>query len=222
MSSIITAHSKKSSLGGGATMIGMIRARKLAVKLKKRAKFLVSERCRRDNTGKSAIVHRDFPRVLRPDMHGNRTFLYNTGFVAVTPSSRSPSVLSKSGNENFRNRCPLQNTHQLQPAHKFNAGKVKEVIEEVLFDNLRGKKYECSFCKEISKKLSELIKQRVKLMGFSRYKFISMVYIGQICNQGLRIGSRCLWNQNFDSLAEVCYRDRNLFAVATLYGVYCE
>lgn len=53
-------------------MIGMIRARKLAVKMKKRAQFLVAERKRRDNAGQTAVIHWDFPRNLRRDEHPAR------------------------------------------------------------------------------------------------------------------------------------------------------
>lgn len=222
MNTPTSAHSKKSSLGGGPSMIGMIRARKLAVKIKKRAKFLVKESRRRDNTGNSAIVHRDFPKLPRTDMHENRQFLHQNNLLALTPSSRSPSVAgSKYSHDTFKIRCP-QNTYQPEPVIKFNVAKVKEVIQEVLLENLKGKKYDAFLCKEMSKKLSELLKQRVKFLGYSRYKLLSLVYIGEIRNQGLRIASRCLWNQTTDSVAEGCYRNGNLYAVATVFGIYCE
>ena len=219
MSTQARAHSRQSSLGGGPSMIGMIRARKIAVKIKKRAKFLVAERCRRDNTGKSATVHRDFPKLLRPDVHDSR-FLHQTNFLTLTPSSRSPSVASKYHTSLQSRFTP--NTYRLQPVNRFSVPKVKEVIEEVLIEHLRGKKYEASFCKETSKKTSEIIKQRVKFLGFSRYKFICVVYIGQYRNQGMRIASRCLWDQANDSVAEGYFRNGNLYAIATVYGFYCE
>ncbi|KAJ7375977.1 hypothetical protein OS493_037673 [Desmophyllum pertusum] len=110
-----------------------------------------------------------------------------------------------------------RNTYRLEPVSRFSEPKVKEVIEDVLDQNLHGHTYEAVFCKEMSKKLSDVIKQRVKFLGFTRYKFICIVHMGQVHNQGMRIGSRCLWDQKFDNVAEGFFRNGDLFAVATVF-----
>lgn len=196
-------------------MLGMIRARKMAVKIKKRAQFLVAEKRRLDNKGVAATVHRDFP---KSQMHSRENRL-NVG-QSLCPSSRPSSVSSKMGSS-IIHRIP-KNTYRLEPTNRFSERKVKEIIDEVLGENLEGKTYDAMFCKEMSKKLSEIIKQRVKYCGFSRYKYICIVYMGQTKSQGMRIGSRCLWNQKVDNVAESYFRNGELFAVATVYGVYCE
>lgn len=198
-------------------MIGMIRARKLAVKMKKRAQFLVAERKRRDNAGQTAVIHWDFPRNLRRDEHPAR--LQIPGGKSP-PISRSPSVSSRYGYTHAI-QAP-RNTYRMEPLSRFSEPKVKEIIEDVLDQNLQGHTYEAVFCKEMSKKLSEVIKQRVKFLGFSRYKFICIVHMGQVNNQGMRIGSRCLWDQKFDNVAEGYFRNGDLFAVGTVFGLYCE
>lgn len=198
-------------------MIGMIRARKLAVKFKKRAQFLVADKIRRDNTGKTAVIHWDFPRNFRHDDQPSR--LQVPGGKSP-PISRSPSISSRYG-YTTSSQAP-RNTYRMEPIKRFSEPKVKEIIEEVLVQNLNGRTYEAAFCKEMSKKLSEVIKQRVKFLGFSRYKFICIVYIGQVNNQGMRIGSRCLWDQKFDNVAEGYFRNGDLFALGTVFGLYCE
>lgn len=210
-------HSRNSSLGGGPSMLGMIRARKLAVKIKKRAQFLVADRKRRDNTGKIAVVHWDFPRNIRRDDLPAR--LQVPGGKSP-PISRSPSASSRYGYT--LPSQPPRNTYRMEPLSRFSEPKVKEIIEDVLDQNLQGHTYEAGFCKEMSKKLSEVIKQRVKFLGFSRYKFICIVYMGQVNNQGMRIGSRCLWDQKFDNVAEGYFRNGDLFAIGTVFGLYCE
>ena len=217
MSGEVAAHSRNSSLGGGPSMIGMIRARKLAVKIKKRAQFLVADRTRRENAGRTAVIHWDFPRNFRRDEPTTRL---NVPSGRSPPSSRSPSVLSRYG-YTHPSQTP-KNSYRLEPVSRFSEPKVKEVIEDVLDQNLHGQTYEAVFCKEMTKKLSDTIKQRVKILGFSRYKFICIVYMGQVHNQGMRIGSRCLWDQKFDNVAEGYFRNGDLFAVATVFGVYCE
>lgn len=217
MSGEVAAHSRNSSLGGGPSMIGMIRARKLAVKIKKRAQFLVADRTRRENAGRTAVIHWDFPRNFRRDEPTTRL---NVPSGRSPPSSRSPSVLSRYG-YTHPSQTP-KNSYRLEPVSRFSEPKVKEVIEDVLDQNLHGQTYEAVFCKEMTKKLSDTIKQRVKILGFSRYKFICIVHMGQVHNQGMRIGSRCLWDQKFDNVAEGYFRNGDLFAVATVFGVYCE
>lgn len=217
MSAQVSAHSRNSSLGGGPSMIGMIRARKLAVKMKKRAQFLVADRKRRENAGKTAVIHWDFPRNFRRDDPPTRLLV--PGGKSPT-SSRSPSASSRYGYVNVSQ--PPKNTYRMEPLSRFSEPKVKEVIEDVLDQNLNGHTYEAVFCQEMSKKLSDIIKQRVKFLGFSRYKFICIVHMGQVNNQGMRIGSRCLWDQKFDNVAEGYFRNGDLFAVATVFGLYCE
>lgn len=208
----------------GPTMIGMIRARKLATKIKKRAQFLVAERRRHDNAGKAAVVHRDFPKSLRNDdnflapkiLHGN----------LKTPTSRSPSITPKLSqglySTSFNPMSEPRNTFRTEPVNRFSTKEVKDVIEEALAEYLDGHSYDYDFCKDTSKKLSEVIKQRVKYLGFTRYKIICVVYMGQVKNQGMRIGSRCLWNTKFDNVAEGSFRNGELFAVATVFGSFYE
>lgn len=216
MSSSVSPHSRGSSLCGGPSILGMIRARKMAVKIKKRAQFLVADKRRRDNTGTAATVHRDFPKnQFRPE--DDRL---NVG-SSLTPGSRPPSVYSRHGGYSQIQTIP-KNTYRMQPTNRFSERKVKEIIDQVLQENLNGRTYEMLFCKEMSKKLSETIKQRVKYLGFSRYKYICIVYIGQTKSQGMRIGSRCLWDDKVDSVAESYFRNGDLFAVATVYALYCE
>ena len=70
--------------------------------------------------------------------------------------------------------------------------------------------------------LLQVLKARVKDLMLSRYKIVSIVHIGQLKDQGLRMGSRCLWDQSFDTFTTYEYRNKSLFAVGTVYGIYAE
>ncbi|XP_031563632.1 tctex1 domain-containing protein 1-B-like [Actinia tenebrosa] len=217
------APSSASSLSSGPTLIGMIRARKLATKIKKRAQFLVAERRRMDNTGKAVTVHRDFPKNTRVDDHLGIGKSFHNLRIQTPTQSRSPSVGSKQGYSTAINTIQeVKNTYRTEPVNRFSRKEVTDVIEEVLSEHLEGQTYNYEFCKDTSKKLSEVIKQRVKYMGYSRYKLICVVYMGQVKNQGMRIASRCLWNTEFDNVAEASYRNGELFAVATVFGAFYE
>ncbi|KAH3850411.1 hypothetical protein DPMN_092822 [Dreissena polymorpha] len=70
--------------------------------------------------------------------------------------------------------------------------------------------------------LTDLIKSRVKDMGFQRYKYVVTVTIGQDSNQGVRVVSRCLWNKDTDNYAETSYNKNGLCAEAAMYACYFE
>lgn len=46
---------------------------------------------------------------------------------------------------------------------------------------------------QTAKQLADDLRERVKLLGYERYKFIIQVAVGQKTGQAMRIVSRCLW-----------------------------
>ena len=55
-----------------------------------------------------------------------------------------------------------------------------------------------------------------------RYKILVLISIGQLSNQNMRVGSRCLWDAANDTFSTHTFKNRSLFAVANVYGVYSE
>ena len=55
-----------------------------------------------------------------------------------------------------------------------------------------------------------------------RYKILSIITIGQKKEQGVRVGSRFLWDADRDSFCAVDWSNKELFAVGTVYAVYYE
>ena len=68
----------------------------------------------------------------------------------------------------------------------------------------------------------QVIKARVKDMMIPRFKVICLVHIGQLGAQGLRIGSRCLWDDKYDTFSSFEFRNNSIFAIGSVYGVYYE
>lgn len=118
----------------------------------------------------------------------------------------------------------LQNTYRTEPeeSEMFKPNTVRNIIQEVLNECLEGEKYNSSQCRNLSQMLVDLIKTRVKDLGFNRYKYIVTVTIGQDCNQGVHVVSRCLWNKSTDNYAEASFNKNGLFAVASVYASYFE
>lgn len=118
----------------------------------------------------------------------------------------------------------IQNTYRLEPepAEKFNPESVQKMMTGVLESYLDGEVYEPILCAKHAQELSDVIKKRVKELGFPRYKLVCNVMIGQNSNQGMNFSSRCLWNKDTDNFAEAVYSKGSLFAVATMYATYFE
>ncbi|KAL5017087.1 hypothetical protein ScPMuIL_006676 [Solemya velum] len=115
-----------------------------------------------------------------------------------------------------------ENNYRLEPDAKFRADMVKPIIEDALTRNLEGKKYDPIECSIMSKQLAEDIKKKVKELDFKRYKIVSAVTIGQKSDQGVRVGSRFLWDAERDNFAASSFSNKHIFAVGEVYAVYYE
>lgn len=212
------------------SLIGMIRARKLAIKIKRRAQFLVADRKRRENSGKSILVHHDIPesRSIKLLKLNEGRFLTSSDGRQVAVSSRQYLTHSSrdiEGNNGKKYSRPVRE-YKTAPDHIFPELSIESDIGKILEIRLNGMKYSPVMCKEISKSLAEEIKKEVqRRYELKRYKLICVVNIGEmkpLSSGSVRFGSRCLWNTMFDNFASSFYQNTQVFAVAALYGVYYD
>ena len=207
------------------SIYGMIRAQKLARKIKARAIFLVAEKRRAENTGKVSVSHLDVPQADLSII--GLTGMQNTLSIPrhLHSSSRSPFTVSSSRlTSASQPPVPKVNPdlYRMEPRKQFYVPHVKSIIKELLEKHLDGKSYSPEFCKSTAKCLSDLIKEKVKALNFHRYKIISFVHIGQLCKQGVKIASLCLIDENVDNFADYHYEGSDIFAVGIVYGFYME
>ncbi|EDV22352.1 uncharacterized protein TRIADDRAFT_17289, partial [Trichoplax adhaerens] len=116
----------------------------------------------------------------------------------------------------------LDRTFKLTPSNFFPERKVQAIIREVLKKHLQNVVYNSDKCATLSKLISDEIKQRVKNLNLDRFKIIAVVHLGSDGSQSLNIGSRCVWNTQFDNFASSTFQSNTLFAVAAVYAVYFE
>ncbi|KAJ7351678.1 hypothetical protein OS493_036093 [Desmophyllum pertusum] len=119
-----------------------------------------------------------------------------------------------------RKRC-VENTYRMEPKVRFPEGKVRALIQEAL-DTLESHTYSASHSPFLAKLLSGRVLENVKQLNIERYKVVCLVTIGSKASQGLRLASRCLWNDQFDTFVSACFEGQEFFAVGTVYGVYFE
>ena len=56
----------------------------------------------------------------------------------------------------------------------------------------------------------------------SSYKIVCLVSIGEKKEQGVRVGSRCVWNTDWDTYATASYENHHIYAVGICYALYYE
>ena len=149
-------------------------------------------------------------------------------FMKKRESSSTSVVAMAQGpgfTENVSRRRPkhlYENTYKLEPPAKFQTDKVKSIIEEVLESQLSQEAYDPKSCKQFVLTLSEIIKSRVKDLNYQSYKLVCVVTIGELKDQGFRMGSRCCWDPKWDTFATASYKNKTLFATGTVWGLYYE
>ncbi|XP_005998708.1 dynein light chain Tctex-type 5 [Latimeria chalumnae] len=116
----------------------------------------------------------------------------------------------------------MENTYHLGPTKRFPVATVNNILKDVLTSYLQEERYEAELCRQMTKTISEVIKARVKELMIPRYKIIVLIHIGQLNEQNMRIGSRCLWDPTNDTFSSYAFKNKSLFAVANVYAVYFE
>lgn len=87
---------------------------------------------------------------------------------------------------------------------------------------LEDESYNAKSSRQMTKTLSTIITNRVKALKYERYKIVTIVTVGEIANQGVRVASRCVMDQATDNYASGSYKNSSLFGVATVYAMYYE
>ncbi|XP_009882304.1 PREDICTED: tctex1 domain-containing protein 1 [Charadrius vociferus] len=108
------------------------------------------------------------------------------------------------------------------PSRPFPAAAVDDILRDVVGSYLREQPYEPARCRDMAKDIAEVIKARVKDLVIPRYKIVVVTYIGQLNEQSMQIGSRCLWDPASDTFSSYVFKNTSLFALANVYAVYFE
>ena len=121
-------------------------------------------------------------------------------------------------------KSKLENTYQLKPTSEqaFKPSKVETTMQQVLEDKLKDVKYDPMEISDLSKKLSDKIKSKIKCLGFCRHKMVVYVVIGSLLGQGMELTSRSVWDEHADNCVSARYQNGSIFAVAMMFAIYYE
>ncbi|KAI9363468.1 Tctex-1 family-domain-containing protein [Zopfochytrium polystomum] len=94
--------------------------------------------------------------------------------------------------------------YTIRPNHKqkFRPSAVSAIIKKILADRLTGVVYQPDLASQTTRELADEIKASVKNLDLSRYKIAVHVVIGEMRGEGVRMGCRCLWDADTDSMAQ--------------------
>ncbi|XP_034942497.1 tctex1 domain-containing protein 2-like [Chelonus insularis] len=116
----------------------------------------------------------------------------------------------------------LQANYQIRPqlTEKFRPQVVKELIHNVLHDELSLKVYNVNDAKTWTKTIADVIRDKVKELQLKDYKYVVNVVLGEQKGEGVKVGNRCLWDAEADNYAHADFINETLFCVACVYAVF--
>jgi len=116
----------------------------------------------------------------------------------------------------------VQDTYSVRPAFKdkFRPSEVRSQLKEFLDRTLQDIKYDHAQASALSKSLSEQIRDQLRASQHPRYKLMVQVVLGDKKGQAVRVGTRCRWDADTDSLASYTYTNETLFCVVVVFACY--
>ncbi|XP_023382129.1 tctex1 domain-containing protein 2 isoform X2 [Pteropus alecto] len=102
----------------------------------------------------------------------------------------------------------------------FRSSVVKDCIHAVLKEELANVEYSPEEMPQLTKRLSENIKDKLKEMGFDRYKMVVQVVIGEQRGEGVFMAARCFWDADTDNYTHDVFMNDSLFCVVAAFGCF--
>ena len=119
-----------------------------------------------------------------------------------------------------------QKNYELRP--KFNAKFTKEKVYGIIKSILDEKmeyfqgEYDHEKAIELNKQIVSDVKEQLNngKLNINRYKIIVHCLIGQKQGQGIKMGSKCIWDSSSDSAITASWENDQTYAYCTAYGIY--
>ena len=106
---------------------------------------------------------------------------------------------------------------------RFYPSKVKNIVQSVIEGMLSEKDYDHGAAKHWAEQIVDTIRQNVKNeCHIPNYKVVVQCVIGQVTGQGVRVASKCLWDDANDNYSSYTYQNESLFCTGIVFGIYYE
>lgn len=84
-----------------------------------------------------------------------------------------------------------------------------------------GAAYDPLAAAQMARRLAEDARQRLRALGYGRYKLVVQAVVGQRAGQAVRCASRCLWGDG-DGWASESYEGDAIYCVVQVHALYHE
>ena len=116
----------------------------------------------------------------------------------------------------------MEPTYRMAPIKRFDQKDVEELLKEIVDSKFIDMRYHKKYAPTMTRVLANEIKEKLKGLKYDRYKWITVVQIGEVKDQGMISTSRCAWDKSTDNYASYCYKNRSIYVNVTAFGVYRE
>ncbi|KAA0145947.1 hypothetical protein FNF27_03776 [Cafeteria roenbergensis] len=100
---------------------------------------------------------------------------------------------------------------------RFPSRDVAAIIREVFKLRLESNP---DYDQDLGYSIARDIRDRLKELELPRYKYMVQVVVGENSGEGVRVGTRCLWDASTDGMAHESMTSDKLFVTAMAFGVY--
>lgn len=129
-------------------------------------------------------------------------------------SARGQSLTASASeglSEADKNSGEPENTYILRPIfqQRFRPSVDKDCIHAVLKEELAGAEQPPDEMPQLTKRLSEMIKGKLKELGYNGYKMVVQVVIGEQRGEVAFMAARCFWDADTDNCAHDIFMNDN-------------
>ncbi|EDO46890.1 predicted protein, partial [Nematostella vectensis] len=110
---------------------------------------------------------------------------------------------------------------------KFDRDKVTKIIVDVFKNKLANMHYNAKDCQAMAKELASVIREKCVELHLPGYRLVCTCTITKRLKPAPAIESGCLWDEkrssiDNDSFAEYVYKNMDIYAIGTVYGVHIQ
>lgn len=122
---------------------------------------------------------------------------------------------------NVVSKLEFSNSIHSKSTRSFNINEVKQMINPIIQRVIdRQNEYDCDKCTQLSKDLSQIIKDAMKSLNYDQYKYVVQVVLGHCQDENVMMTCRCLWDIETDNYASYVYSNTKIFCAVTVFGLF--
>jgi tctex1 domain-containing protein 2 len=108
-------------------------------------------------------------------------------------------------------------------AAPFDAAAARRALRAAILERVAGSAsaYDPLAAAQMARRLAEDARQRLRALGYGRYKLVVQAAVGERAGQAVRCASRCLWGEG-DGWASESYESDALYCVVQVHALYHE